>query len=49
MDLRDQLGGALLQALGLDGWRRVAALDVEPQKLLHAADDAGLGDGRERA
>ena len=45
----DQFGGALLEALGLGGWRRVTALDVEPQKLLHAADDAGLGDGWERA
>ena len=49
VDLCDQLGGALLQALRLGGGRSVAALDVQTQQLLRAADDAGLGDGGQRA
>ena len=45
----DEFGGALVQALRFGGWGCVAALDVEAKQLLGAADDAGLGDGGERA
>ncbi len=47
--LVDELGGAFFEALGFDGGRGIAALDVEAEELLGAADDAGLGDGGERA
>ena len=45
VDLGDEFGSALAEALGFGLRRRLAALDVETQKLLHAADDAGFGDG----
>ncbi len=48
MDLCGEFGCAVVEALGIGGGGHVAALDVETEQLLGAADDAGLGDGGER-
>ncbi len=49
MNLADQFGGAVDQPSGFHLRRGVAALDVEPKKLLVAAYDAGLRDGGQTA
>lgn len=48
MDLVDERGGSLRQAIHLGLRRSVAAFDIQPQQLLHSADDSSLRDSRQR-